>query len=356
MARDETGSAVKTDTNIDLTHAVRQYMAKAIAGYEELVVEIQRDGKMRLVFPDNVIDANANQLQIKASRISLDRHGNVMIVKLSSHAAFAPVMELVIPLDGATVGMFFIDFETGKIITPPPAMPLRNETVGYAWMVEQGVDANAQEKTTGQKLWGRGSVFTEVVPEHWDTITAEQVIRAIGIGHLNGQATVRSPDAVPATFLFKTREGGMGVLQIVGFTDEADGPRGVDIRYKMVKKTGKTKADPPAEQVEHDIQGAVAMMEPLKATFARAYFALMENNDTQTALKMLDDLMPQLEKWQAMFKDTPQQHTAEGAVQLLAMVHKALQEGDSERAMALMKGLDAVGANIEKQLQQGAVE
>jgi hypothetical protein len=34
-----------------------------------------------------------------------------------------------------------------------------------------------------------------------------------------------------ATFYFRTREGGMGLLQITGFTDN---PRGVKIRYKLV--------------------------------------------------------------------------------------------------------------------------
>jgi len=41
------------------------------------------------------------------------------------------------------------------------------------------------------------------------------------------------------SFLFKTREGGLGIIQIAGFTDN---PKGVKIRYKMVQKesAGKT--------------------------------------------------------------------------------------------------------------------
>jgi hypothetical protein len=41
---------------------------------------------------------------------------------------------------------------------------------------------------------------------------------------------------LPATYLFKTREGGMGVLQIVGFTNN---PSGVKIRYKLVQTASK---------------------------------------------------------------------------------------------------------------------
>ena len=49
-------------------------------------------------------------------------------------------------------------------------------------------------------------------------------------------------------FAFKTREGGMGILQIVGFSEN---PKGVKIRYKMVKSAKPAKTEIPwGEQVE----------------------------------------------------------------------------------------------------------
>jgi hypothetical protein len=36
---------------------------------------------------------------------------------------------------------------------------------------------------------------------------------------------------LPVTYVFQTREGGQGLLQITGFTDN---PRGVKIRYELV--------------------------------------------------------------------------------------------------------------------------
>jgi len=53
-----------------------------------------------------------------------------------------------------------------------------------------------------------------------------------------------------ATYLFKTREGGMGILQIVGFTGD---PPGVKIRYKMVESapaTGGGEDAPGAARAE----------------------------------------------------------------------------------------------------------
>ena len=45
------------------------------------------------------------------------------------------------------------------------------------------------------------------------------------------------------TYLFKTREGGMGLLQITSFTDN---PRGVKIRYKLVQT--ETNQNPDARR------------------------------------------------------------------------------------------------------------
>ena len=41
---------------------------------------------------------------------------------------------------------------------------------------------------------------------------------------------------LPKTFIFKTGSGGMGILQITGFTEN---PRGVKIRYKLVEHGSK---------------------------------------------------------------------------------------------------------------------
>jgi len=49
----------------------------------------------------------------------------------------------------------------------------------------------------------------------------------------HGKARMFGKGALPATYFFKTRDGGMGVLQILGFT--VGDPRGVKVRYKMLQ-------------------------------------------------------------------------------------------------------------------------
>jgi len=58
---------------------------------------------------------------------------------------------------------------------------------------------------------------------------------------------------LPATYLFKTREGGIGVLQILAVREEA--PRGVRIRYKMV-------AGSPAAGAQEDLQKRIEAAPP----------------------------------------------------------------------------------------------
>ncbi len=65
-----------------------------------------------------------------------------------------------------------------------------------------------------------------------------------------GPRTMRGTGGLPATFLFKTREGGMGILQIVGFTEN---PKGVKIRYKMLQKDGQARTE------AHEAITAIAM-------------------------------------------------------------------------------------------------
>jgi hypothetical protein len=52
-----------------------------------------------------------------------------------------------------------------------------------------------------------------------------------------------------ATWFFKTREGGMGILQITGFTDN---PRGVKIRYKLVQPSASLVKELLAKRAARD--------------------------------------------------------------------------------------------------------
>jgi hypothetical protein len=56
----------------------------------------------------------------------------------------------------------------------------------------------------------------------------------LAVASLGMPAIMSGRGELPVTFAFKTRQGGMGLLQITGFTEN---PRGVKIRYKLVQQS-----------------------------------------------------------------------------------------------------------------------
>jgi hypothetical protein len=124
--------------------------------------------------------------------------------------------------------------------------PAHRQAAWLAWrnqQRQQGIDAvfwTLKETTEGFAGWDMRVV--PVGPDDWDRLTpavfAAKLSRALPpdtyLGRIN---------ALPATFLFQTREGGAGILQITGFTDE---PRAVKFRYKLAQDSANPAVEPPA--------------------------------------------------------------------------------------------------------------
>ena len=73
---------------------------------------------------------------------------------------------------------------------------------------------------------------------------------------------------LPATYAFKTREGGMGILQIVGFTGK---PKGVKIRYKMVQSAALATEVTCSGRVVDADGGFLADTRPAGGSFQRGH-------------------------------------------------------------------------------------
>ncbi|MDD5458602.1 MAG: M56 family metallopeptidase [Phycisphaerae bacterium] len=185
--------------------------------------------------PVHGIDWHLQDEPIKKMDLDIDKATEG--TEKNNKLVFGPVKEVTIPVDGTRVGTFFLDFESGQLISPPPSLNAKDDT-GSKWAIDNGVDAIAEKLTTGPHLWGLGCVFLEIMPDQWDIITPEKLLAEVNLGHLKGEALGRNQKQ-PATFAFKTREGGIGVLQIIGFTHEQDG---VKIRYKMVENNTATES------------------------------------------------------------------------------------------------------------------
>ena len=181
-------------------------------------------GAMRLAAQDGVADEPGGD--------AVDDHG------------FGPIIEREIAdwdRDGTEC---VIDLDSGRLFSVPNQ--LRNtptegrEKVVSEWYRKNGIDAGADGSGQQHGLVGVEVKAAQVANERWETITEDdisQVLTEAPLKEHEGRVLMlRTNREVRATFAFKTREGGMGILQITGFTEN---PKSVKIRYKMVQ-TAKT--------------------------------------------------------------------------------------------------------------------
>lgn len=84
-------------------------------------------------------------------------------------------------------------------------------------------------------------ITTFVARESWELLPPGQVNSQVEQFHFTPNASSVATDTMrenelPKTFIFKTAKGSMGILQVIGFTEN---PRGVKIRYKLVQNGGQ---------------------------------------------------------------------------------------------------------------------
>ena len=159
--------------------------------------------------------------------------------KIAPVEVFGPVIKRVI-YQGGSEYECLIDFESGKLFKVPEGLKdsRGKESEVLKWVKETGVDAagDTEGPITSQGLQGFvNDLVARPAVDGWNT-TPRELVATMGslLPEPHGKARMFGKGALPATYFFKTRDGGMGVLQILGFT--VGDPRGVKIRYKMLQK------------------------------------------------------------------------------------------------------------------------
>ena len=174
---------------------------------------------------------------------------------------FGPVMERIVyssprpPHDESN----YLDLDTGKLLSlgqvRPPVDPFNVEQF-YDWRQESGVDVMAQivrdsdypasypasNRVVFSGLVGFNTVIVPMDKSAWDNLLPEAVVATVAPAKpvtTRWTMSTTLTNGLPATHLFKTSEGGIGILQIIGFTDN---PPGVRIRYKLVQKNDSIRA------------------------------------------------------------------------------------------------------------------
>jgi predicted Ser/Thr protein kinase len=146
---------------------------------------------------------------------------------------FSPVQERILPLRILPDTLFgWLNLDSGTVLTNATLM--WESRAGYEWIRTNGLDVVSTESAKHlPTLLGFDMIIAPAPTNGWDSVTTADVANNWTLL----QAEPRQMQAFGAypgesdTFLFQTRQGRKGVLQILGF---ADNPPGVKVRYKLV--------------------------------------------------------------------------------------------------------------------------
>lgn len=145
--------------------------------------------------------------------------------------AFGDVIERVVNDDGLRKDET-IDFDTGKLHTGP-ARSFESREEGRKWFRSTGADAHGETEEGQTGLFAMEMAVTPLDEEQWDADPEElrdQILDA------KGDVPLMSGDGdLPRTYLFRTREGGVGVCQILEVTRDEKQHGTIRVRFKLIK-------------------------------------------------------------------------------------------------------------------------
>jgi len=166
--------------------------------------------------------------------------------KQTAANSFGPVIQRIVNDDSAGTN-YLIDLDTSKLFTPPVNLKPGDGT-GNAkeWYVHNGIDAMGNSKTGIEGLVGVDVFALQVPGDRWtDSITPPEWEALQSADPKRRVPAMTGAGTLPATYLFKTREGGIGILQILGLNTD---PPGVRISYKLVQSAERALAPSSREK------------------------------------------------------------------------------------------------------------
>ncbi len=162
---------------------------------------------------------------------------------------FGPAIERVLNDPDDDPHNSFLDLDTGKLFDDPVPMPTGNVSaemrIGFALGSAETLQRTIREHkvdligdASGGSLIGCDLAVTPLYAEQFDNVIwNEKFARWLNDSPLTNivrDSVVLHATNTPATWGFITREGGMGILQITGFTEK---PHAVKLRYRLAQNT-----------------------------------------------------------------------------------------------------------------------
>jgi hypothetical protein len=141
---------------------------------------------------------------------------------------FEAPIERVINDDNPERGDFLIDFDSGEVLSPPADVDDASEM--FSWVASKGIDASGELSSGVQGLLGFDMIALPTAEFNWNP--SPRIFAQVDDGKPGTPAVMSGRGELPVTYMFKTREGRRGVLQIL----ERNGHDSVKIRYKLEKR------------------------------------------------------------------------------------------------------------------------
>lgn len=156
----------------------------------------------------------------------------------SRRAEFGPVIHRFVNDDNEDRNMM-LDLDTGQLLTPPDELGNRDRDAMMLWFRQTGADAVGETSADVQGLGCYDMAFRRFPNDQWDSLSARELLDDWDLvyGFSYEEIALSARDGVPRTFRFRTREGALGVLQILEVIT-APRPQGVRVQYKVVQGTG----------------------------------------------------------------------------------------------------------------------
>lgn len=237
------------DTLRDLEEG--DYLDKDILNWALENVEYLGEGKTPADNPGTVLGYDRNLLQkgdgtnvlfldCHVAFVEPDELEEFGIRATTGAYVFGPVIERVLS-DESEEGQFLIDFDTGRLYSMPDKFYGAQPVQILPWARNHGIDASLEDSLPGFETDGLTAVRLD--EEDWTNLTAVALkgLLANRRAHIesveeDGFPSVRLMAEKPgACFGLRTREGGVGILQIADIMED---PWRVKIHYKMLQAQG----------------------------------------------------------------------------------------------------------------------
>jgi len=165
---------------------------------------------------------------------------------------FGPVIETVLPAPKAGRAPDILDLETGRTLPEPPFEYFNSRVEAImGWIRSNGLDISCCVWSSGATCITYDMIIVPVERKCWEETNEEKLLgnpALVPVPHSPRRLLVLG-NSRPDTYIFRTGEGTLGMLRIVGLSQHEPG---VKIRYKLINpaKSIATSglSDPQAQQ------------------------------------------------------------------------------------------------------------